>query len=157
GNVEALEGTIIDMSDRKKMENELMYNNYHDRWTGLFDRCYLEHMLVMHATGQIEQKKAVISINLSPFHSLTTTYWIHYCREIKKKTVDALLVHCSEKRYLFHTYENRFVFYIKDYTDKNELMDFCERLKTTLEPLLALERVEGGIGILEIEGDEGND
>ena len=157
GNVEALEGIIIDISDRKKIENELRYNNDHDRWTGLFNRYYLENMLLMDAAGQNGQKKAVISINLSPFHALTTTYGFHYTQEIIKKAVDALLVHCNEKRYLFHTYENRFVFYVKDYRDKNELMDFCERLRTTLEPLLAFERVEGGIGILEIEGDVGHD
>jgi PAS domain S-box-containing protein len=35
GNVQALEGLIIDISDRKKFEEEILYINYHDYLTGL--------------------------------------------------------------------------------------------------------------------------
>lgn len=42
GNVEALEGLIIDISDRKRKEDEIIYLNNHDFLTGLYNRRYLE-------------------------------------------------------------------------------------------------------------------
>ena len=35
GEVEALEGIVFDISDRKAIEDALKYNYEHDRWTGL--------------------------------------------------------------------------------------------------------------------------
>ena len=157
GKVESLEGIIIDISDKKEIEEILRYNNDHERWTGLFNRYYLENMLAMDSAVQNGEKRAVISINLSPLSSLTTTYGVHYTQEIIKRTVDALSDHCNDKSHLFHTYENRFVFYVKGYEDKNELLNFCDDVKSTLEPMLISERVSGGVGIFEIEGDAGND
>ncbi len=43
--VEALEGIIIDISDRKEIDNYLRYNNEHDKWTGLYNRTYLEKLM----------------------------------------------------------------------------------------------------------------
>lgn len=45
GEVEALEGIILDISDRKEIENNLRHNHEHDRWTGLYNRNYLETLL----------------------------------------------------------------------------------------------------------------
>lgn len=42
GNVKALEGLIIDISDRKLREEEIQYLNYHDVITGLYNRSYFE-------------------------------------------------------------------------------------------------------------------
>lgn len=66
--------------------------------------------------------------------------------------------YCSDTRLLFQTYENRFVFYLIDYKDKNELADFCGVIAEDLEVLFATERISGGIGIFEIEqNDDGID
>jgi hypothetical protein len=81
-----------------------------------------------------------MSINLSAVQSLTMTYGFHYTQELIKKIADALNLHCTDKRLLFNTYENRFVFYLKDYKDKKELIEFCETVASTLESLLAIER-----------------
>ena len=42
GNVQTLEGLIIDISDRKRKEEEILFLNYHDFLTGLFNRHFLE-------------------------------------------------------------------------------------------------------------------
>lgn len=42
GTVEALEGLIIDITDRKKKEEEIVYLNNHDFLTGIYNRRYLE-------------------------------------------------------------------------------------------------------------------
>ncbi len=42
GNVVALEGLIVDISERKRKEDEVVYLNYHDFLTGIYNRRYLE-------------------------------------------------------------------------------------------------------------------
>ena len=42
GKVEALEGLIVDITDRKRKEDEIIYLNYHDYLTGIYNRRYLE-------------------------------------------------------------------------------------------------------------------
>lgn len=151
GEVEALEGIVLDISDRKKIENDLRYTNEHDTWTGLYNRRYLENLLKSDARVRTSRKRAVVSVNLSAVHLLSMTYGFHYSQDLIKKAANALKSHSNDNRLLFSTYENRFVFYVKDYKDKDELSEFCETVLNTLEPLLSLERISGGIGIVEID------
>jgi PAS domain S-box-containing protein len=151
GNVEALEGIVLDISDRKKMEDNLRYQYEHDRWTGLYNRSYLENLLISEAKTPKAGKRAVISINLSAVQSLTTTYGFHYTQDLIKSISDALFIHCTDKRMLFNTYENRFVFYVRDYKVRAELTNFCESIIKTLNPMLTAERVGAGLGIIEID------
>ncbi len=153
GEVEALEGIILDISDRKEMENRLIYFNEHDRWTGLYNRAYLESLLEQDAKLQINTKRALISINLSTVQLLTANYGFHYAQNLVKKAAEALSQYCTEKRILFSTYDNNFVFYFVDYKDKNELMEFIQTITDVLESLFRTEKVGGGIGVLEIDQD----
>lgn len=157
GEVEALEGIILDISDRKEIENALRYNNEHDRWTGLHNRNCLETILDNDAKRQTTEKRAVVCINLSDVQALTTTYGFHYTQGLIKKVADTLSQYCGKNCLLFNTYENRFTFYLKDYKGKNELIEFCEAVGNTLESLLAVERVGGGIGVLEIDRNNERD
>lgn len=54
GNVVALEGLIIDISARKKREEEILYLTYHDVLTGLHNRIYFEK-----AISDIDVEKAL--------------------------------------------------------------------------------------------------
>lgn len=153
GEVEALEGIIIDITDRKKFEDNLKYNNEHDRWTGLYNRNYLENLLGDDSQKTIKGKRAVVSINLSAIRLLTTSYGFHYTQELIKKVADALKEFCTDNRLLFNTFENRFSFYIKGYKDKKELIDFCDNVAKLLESMLSIERIGGGIGVIEIDQD----
>ncbi len=151
GEVEALEGIILDISDRKQIENDLRYSNEHDALTGLYNRRYLENLLRNDARMRTTKKRAVVSINLSAIQLLSMTYGFHYSQELIRKTANALKMHSSDNRLLFSSYENQFVFYVKDYKDKNDLTEFCEIVSDTLEALLAIERISGGIGVVEID------
>ncbi len=155
--VEALEGIVIDISDRKKTENSLRYSSEHDSMTGLHNRKYLEEFLLREENDCPDTKKALMSINLSAAQSLTMTFGFHYTQEVIKKTVRVLEGFCNDKTQLFNTHENRFVFYVKDYKDKNELLAFCESIADTLESIMAAERISGGIGVTEIELFENED
>ncbi|MFA7204288.1 MAG: PAS domain S-box protein, partial [Candidatus Caldatribacteriota bacterium] len=155
--IKALEGIIIDITDRKAMENILKYNNEHDSWTGLYNRNYLEELLIKDGKKQNTKKRALININMTAVQSLTMAYGFHYTQDLIKEIVDVLNTHCTDKRQLFYTYENQFVFYLKGYQYKKQLTDFCDEVANTLESLLAAERVRGGIGVVEIDQNNKND
>lgn len=154
GEVEALEGIVLDISDRKAIEDALKYNYEHDMLTGLYNREYLMSLLEKDVEFRKESKKALIGINLSAAQILTIKYGFQYSQNLIKKAAEALSRHCTDNRLLFHVREHRFVFYIIDYKDKNELVDFGNVIIKTLEALFVTDRVSGGIGILEIEQNE---
>lgn len=52
GNVEALEGLIIDITDRKIKEDEIVYLNNHDFLTGIYNRRYLETVKLRLDSGE---------------------------------------------------------------------------------------------------------
>ena len=55
---------------------------------------------------------------------------------------------------MFQPRENRFIFYLFDYKDQNDLVNFGEVIVETLESLFVTDRIGGGIGILEIEQNQ---
>ena len=154
GMIEALEGIILDITDRKSFEDHLQYMGEHDSWTGLYNREYLEKMMEADIKKNTLEKKAVISINLSTVQLLTANYGFHYTQNLVKKAAEILYEYVSDQKMLFKTYENRFVFYIKGYLDKTELTEFANTIGEALERLFISERIAGGIGILEIEQDQ---
>lgn len=154
GEVESLEGIILDISDRKEVEDNLRYIIDHDRWTDLYNRDFLETVLGKDLEKNDGLKRAIISINLSKVQLLTTNYGFHYTQNLIKKAATTLSKYCNDKKMLFQTYENRFVFYLVDYQNKDELNEFSEIIAETLEKLFRSERVGGGIGILEIDQNQ---
>ncbi len=157
GEVEALEGIILDISDRKEMEDILKYNSEHDMWTGLYNRRYLEDLLKKDSKSEYAGKSALVSINLTGVNSLSLIYGFHYSRDLIKKAAESLSELCSEKHRLFNTYENRFVFYIKDYEADWEVPAFCEAVAQRLDVIFSVERVSIGIGVIEIQDHNRHD
>jgi PAS domain S-box-containing protein len=157
GEVEALEGILLDISDRKEIEDDLRYHYEHDRWTGLYNHSYLEALLSRDAKRKDARSRALVCVNLSEVQSVTAAYGFHYTLELIKKTAEALSAHSTNSRPLCVIYENRFVFYLSEVADRETLRAFCERVACSLEALLSSERVGGGIGVVEIEPEQDHD
>lgn len=151
GKVIALEGIVVDISDQKKYQKLLEYNSEHDRWTGLWNRYHLENMLNDDNRQGCISKRALMSINMGATQALTKIYGFHYTQALIKKIAERLSECCSDKHLLFHTFIDRFVFYLKDFNNTNELHEFCKKIENILEPLLRTERVNGAIGVIEVE------
>ena len=146
---------LKDISSRKEFENTLRYSSEHDSWTGLYNRNYLKTLLERDDESRLREKRALVSVDLSTVQSLTSTYGFQYTQDLIKKIADMLRQFCTDRRLLFNTYENQFAFYLKGYKDKNELTEFSIEVAKQLEPVLLMERIKGGIGVIEIgEGDE---
>ncbi|MBI9096508.1 MAG: EAL domain-containing protein [Sphaerochaeta sp.] len=149
GEVKALEGIIIDISLRKEMENKLRYGNEHDSWTGLYNYRHLQEVLTEDMQGDLPVRGSLISVNLSAMHSLSATYGVQYSLDLIRRIAKKLKQLCSVQCELFLVFEYRFVFYCKEYKTRNELFGFCERVLSTLEALLKIERIDAGIGVIE--------
>lgn len=145
---------LQDITKRKEMEQALRYNNEHDRWTGLYNRTYLENLLEEDAKADTARrtagKRALIGINLGAIQSLAVHYGFNYTQRLLKILVNILSAYANNQRQLFCTYENRFVFYQKQYKDKDELIRFSAEIADTLKKVLVPERINGGISLVEI-------
>ena len=142
---------ITDITERKKMEATLKYNNEHVLLTGLYNRYVLEKILERDALMHPEGKRALIIINLSAMHILSLRYGFRYNQDMLKRIADSLRTFCNENYSLFNTHESRFVFYVKDYQDKKDLTAFCEAISHTLYSHLHTHGINGGIGVIEID------
>lgn len=145
---------IQDITERKRIESERRYISEHNRLTGLYNREYLVSLLEKEIKLKKQSKKALIGVNLSAVQLLTVDYGFQYSQNLIKKAAEALSQLCTDNRLLFQPRENRFVFYIFDYKDKKELVDFSNIIAETLEHLFETDRIGGGIGILEIEQNQ---
>lgn len=154
GEIEALEGIVLDISDRKEIEDHLVFVNEHDMMTGLYNLKYLEALLHNDTREWDGRSKALVSINLSMVQLLAANYGFNYTQNLINEAARVLRGYCTESRRLFKTYENRFVFYLTGYWDSAELAAFGEALAETLESVFVTDRISGGIGIVEIRPDE---
>lgn len=152
--VEALEGIIIDISDRKAIEDALKYTSKHDNLTGLYNREFLNSLLKYDLENEKIKNRALIGVNLSAIQILTVNYGYNYTQDLIIKVAETLNKYCKNDRLLFRTHENRFLFYLKNYKDRNELLEFSESIADELQSLFITDRVGGGIGILELNPDE---
>ena len=157
GTVDALEGIILDITDRKGFEDKLRYFGEHDPWTDLYNRRYLIEILEGDISLDKDVKRALISVNLSTIHSLNLTYGFAYSLALVKRIADELSALSSPDRILFHTHEYRFVYYVKGYMGFEELKNFAERVAETVSLNLKAEHVNGGIGVIEINRDNKDD
>lgn len=82
GQVEAVEGIVIDITDRKAIEDALKYSNEHDSLTGLYNQSYLVNLLSSDARNPAIGKRAVVGINLSKMQSLTVAYGFYYTQNL---------------------------------------------------------------------------
>lgn len=145
---------LQDISESKKIQAERKYISEHDRLTGLSNRESLKRMLAKNFKNKNFSKMAFVGVNLSNIHLLTVDYGFVFTQALIKKAAEVLGEFCSDTRLLFQTYESRFVFYILDYKDKNELIDLSDAIVKSLVNLFVGERIGAGIGILELEEDD---
>ncbi len=155
GNVAALEGIILDITDLKEAEKRLKYNAEHDIRTGLFNRKKLLSELQRDLESGNSPKLALIEINLSPAQGLSLLYGSSYSDEVAVKIGNSLSMYSSPDCELYTAQEFRFVFYLKCYADKDALVGFCEKIASLIEPILVSERIGAGIGVAEVNGTKG--
>lgn len=147
--VTALEGIVIDISEQKKYEEILEYNNLHDRGTGLYNRLHLETLLARDAKRQTEEGRALIAVNLTATQTLTKVFGFHYTQDLLKRLAGELAGLATGETQLFNTFHDRFVFYLRG-CNKQEIIEFCRSIEEAITPILKPERVAASLGAIEL-------
>ncbi|HHT66745.1 MAG TPA: EAL domain-containing protein [Erysipelotrichaceae bacterium] len=150
--LQALEGIMFDITEKKIAENKLKYTYEHDDETGLLNYTSLQRDIKNDHKKQIKQ--AIIDVNLNTFVSLSAVFGFFYVQKLILTISESLQRFSKEKSKLYKSYGNHFIFYIKDYDDQEELIDFANKIKKSLEEIIKPERVGAGIGVVEIKVDE---
>jgi len=150
GEVEELEGLVLSINTRKKMEADLRYHSQHDLTTGLYNRRYLEELLLPENRRKGEGLSALLTVNLSSLHSSAMTYGFFYTHEILKNVAQQLQRLCKPNYTLCVIHEYQFVFLVKGHASRTELTSLASQVEQQLSSFLAIEGIGWGIGILEI-------
>ncbi len=148
GEIDAIEGIVLDISKRKEGELNLLYYYQNDLLTGLYNRQYFEQMLQKDSPNQ---KRGVVAINLSSIHELSTRYGFYYTQKVLQRIGNALKELSSEDLVVIRLHENWFALYVRGYANLEELQELARKASAIVEQFFLIERLVWGVGILEIE------
>lgn len=151
GNVEAIEGIIIDITERKQHEMKLKYLSERDSLTGLYNRRSFEEVLTREASNVVSLHRAVILLDLKKINSFNLAYGYSYSENLIKEITMQLSLLCVEDCRIFQISFERIAFYVKNYGGKEKLVDFCEAILDVLEKMQVRYSLGCNIGILEID------
>lgn len=157
GELEALEGIILDVTEKKRMEENLKFQMAHDSWTGIRNQYSLDKVLTGELNRHDGSSKALMAVNLSYLHVVTLIYGYHYTQDLIKKIADTLLLYCSSDKSLYKFQDNQFVFYFHEVSSKEDILQFAKDLHESLENLLLLERINLGFGVVEFKSHQNTD
>jgi PAS domain S-box-containing protein len=100
GEVEALEGIIIDISDLKEKELKLRHISEVDRLTGLYNRLHFEGILKKAEAGKPGGKRALVLISLKRLNSLKVIYGYKFSEGVINRVASKLAELSGEHRLL---------------------------------------------------------
>jgi PAS domain S-box-containing protein len=151
GNVEALEGIIIDITDRKIQEMKLKHISEIDSLTGLYNRRYLENILASEAAASEEGARAIVLLSLRKINTISLTYGYSFSEKIVTELTEGLSGLVNENRDLFQISFERFAFYCRRYGSADELKDFCQSIMKLVDGMQILRTAGCGIGVYEFD------
>ena len=88
GEAVFLEGIILDISQRKQYEHQLIHLSEYDQMTQLPNRKALEQKLEEESCLSINSKRALIAFDLHSVQMLNTVYGFDYCQEVTQRLVE---------------------------------------------------------------------
>lgn len=156
GEVDALEGIIIDITERKHSELQLKQISELDLLTGLPNRRSLRAVMTEDALSGKHPKRAVVLLNMRRMNAINAIYGFNFCEFMLRRVGQRLAAHCTDTRSLYVAAYGRFVFYIQEPLTRGELIQFCASLVETLQGVDIVNTYGCGIGIRQIEGEAGD-
>lgn len=150
-NVEAIEGIIIDITERKQHEIRLKFLSERDALTGLYNRRFFEEFLAQGALSTDKTKRAVVLLDLKKINTFNMVYGYSYSEDLIKEITMQLSSLCNDDRHIFQISFERIAFYIKNYSEQSNLSVFCEDILGLLEKMQIKQSLECNIGVLEID------
>ncbi|MGL5206484.1 MAG: EAL domain-containing protein [Acidaminococcaceae bacterium] len=154
GQVEALEGIIIDITKEKESVLKLKYVSEHDYLTGLYNRRFLQQLLAKKQTCENHIQRALLLINLNKIDSINLTFGYSFTEALVKNLAEKLSQFISHDKTLFRVSFKSFAFYVDGYKNITELKEFCNVLVKVLSEIQIMNIIGCGIGVAVIEPDD---
>jgi len=151
GKVIALEGLIIDITHRKRQETKLKYINEHDLISGLKNRRSFQETVQQDLQDKKDRKLAVILMKLRKFNLINLTFGYTNGEALVRDIAGSLSALLDERLSLFHLSMDRFILYVRDYKDKEELTELCLRLIEMMNNNYVTQTFGADIGVFEID------
>ncbi len=129
---------------------------YYDNLTGLPNKDYLKEFLSKKIKLKDNKNKAIFLINFKNFGVINSSYGYKYGDQIIKKISDKLKVLIDGNNKLFRFTADRFVIYIQEYKDRDDLTNLAEKTNQIVNSSKELRDLKSQIG-LEIGIVELND
>lgn len=152
GNVVELEGILFDITERKKNELRLKYLTEHNHLTGIANRISFEEF---YNNEKLNKKdKAIMMINVHNFGVINKILGYKYADNLIKNISQSLLELENNTMRLFHISIDRFIFYISDYKDKEELITIYKEVISKINLRIMEKTIDFNVGIIEINKND---
>lgn len=128
---------------------------YYDTLTGLPNIQYLKELLNEELIKKEEGKKAILFMNCNNFRLINLTYGYEYGDELLKKLSRRISGLEQENKRLFRFSADRFILYVKDYSNREDLISITKQISRIFDNPFSIKDTEQSldvqIGIVEID------
>ena len=143
-----------------KNNKSLFQIAYFDSLTGLPNQFYLQEFLTNDLEQNKHDKKALLLVNCINFKIVNMTYGYEFGDELLKKLGQKLRELEGIDNTLFRFSAERFILYIKDYKDKEDLISICDLINELFSNAFTVNGSDhylgAQIGIVEIDNTYNN-
>ncbi len=142
-------GIALDISERKKLENELTFLAHHDALTGLPNRTVLEsHIeLAMARARRQKQSLAVGMLDLDNFKPVNDTYGHQAGDQLLRTIAARMRASLRGNDLLVRLGGDEFVLVIEDFHSAEELTPLMTRLKAAIEAPIRLQTTDAEVEV----------
>ena len=156
GNIEALEGIIIDISKSKEQALKLIYQSEHDPITDLYNCGYFKKMLSIKLSEEKKTNDAVLLLHVKKINSISLTYGYCFSEQVMTTLVRELLSITNDDIKLFQVSFERLALYVSGFKSDTDLTSLCETIFSLMSNIEIVNVTGCGIGILKMN-DYGDD
>ncbi len=139
-------------ANRKKNETLIRYS-YYDAVTGLPNKTYFEELFVRSPNGNGNGKKACLLVDCN-LDLLSMAVGYQYSEMILKECAASLLQVEDPVQHVFHLGAARFLLYVEDYNERQDLVALGQQVIDRLRQPLQAKRKGVAVGIVEIDHKE---
>lgn len=151
GQVVALEGLIIDITDRKENEIKIRHLYDHNDLTDLPNLRSLEEIFPEILAGHSEGTPGILMVNVRRFSVFNRIFGYREGNQLIRHVGACLKNNVSSDALLFHVSIDRFVYLLPTCGSREELEGFGKKLMDHLHSCIPQQSVCFSIGILELE------
>lgn len=130
-----------------KKDKQLTQLAYYDHLTGLPNKHYLAAFMAREIAKNEDVNKALLLINCRKFRTINLTFGYEagneFLREVSRKFTT---LHDQNKK-LFRFTADRFALYVKNYQDRQELIDVIEKIASIFDSPFQIKNTEQNLGV----------